>query len=78
MIGQFSGMELPSPLLSTTHETLVHFYSDHSENRQGFKLTYQGQYEIAQWSSWLEWKNKILIVFIIILEDMFGIYYIAF
>ncbi|KAF4795427.1 hypothetical protein TURU_093432 [Turdus rufiventris] len=42
MIGQFSGMELPSPLLSTTHETLVHFYSDHSENRQGFKLTYQG------------------------------------
>uniref|UniRef100_A0A803XZU0 CUB and Sushi multiple domains 2 n=1 Tax=Meleagris gallopavo TaxID=9103 RepID=A0A803XZU0_MELGA len=41
MIGQFSGMELPSPLLSTTHETLVHFYSDHSENRQGFKLTYQ-------------------------------------
>uniref|UniRef100_A0A8C0UA60 CUB and Sushi multiple domains 1 n=1 Tax=Cyanistes caeruleus TaxID=156563 RepID=A0A8C0UA60_CYACU len=45
MIGQFSGMELPSPLLSTTHETLVHFYSDHSENRQGFKLTYQA-YEL--------------------------------
>lgn len=43
MIGQFSGMDLPSPLLSTTHETLVHFYSDHSENRQGFKLTYQGE-----------------------------------
>lgn len=48
MIGQFSGMELPSPLLSTTHETLVHFYSDHSENRQGFKLTYQGKLEISQ------------------------------
>ncbi|KAM9616356.1 CUB and sushi domain-containing protein 1-like [Morphnus guianensis] len=45
MIGQFSGTELPSPLLSTTHETLVHFYSDHSENRQGFKLTYQA-YEL--------------------------------
>ncbi|NWY07496.1 CSMD1 protein, partial [Nothoprocta ornata] len=41
MIGQFSGAELPSPLLSTTHETLIHFYSDHSENRQGFKMTYQ-------------------------------------
>lgn len=50
MIGQFSGMELPSPLLSTTHETLVHFYSDHSENRQGFKLTYQGKDELAQQS----------------------------
>lgn len=48
MIGQFSGTELPSPLLSTTHETLVHFYSDHSENRQGFKLTYQGKYGLAQ------------------------------
>uniref|UniRef100_A0A8B9MMI7 CUB and Sushi multiple domains 1 n=1 Tax=Accipiter nisus TaxID=211598 RepID=A0A8B9MMI7_9AVES len=45
VIGQFSGTELPSPLLSTTHETLVHFYSDHSENRQGFKLTYQA-YEL--------------------------------
>lgn len=52
MIGQFSGMELPSPLLSTTHETLVHFYSDHSENRQGFKLTYQGELEISQWNLW--------------------------
>ncbi|KAI5211293.1 Cub And Sushi Domain-Containing Protein 1 [Manis pentadactyla] len=41
LIGQFSGSELPSALLSTTHETLVHFYSDHSQNRQGFKLAYQ-------------------------------------
>ncbi|XP_073075332.1 CUB and sushi domain-containing protein 1 isoform X4 [Manis javanica] len=45
MIGQFSGSELPSALLSTTHETLVHFYSDHSQNRQGFKLAYQA-YEL--------------------------------
>lgn len=45
MIGQFSGSELPSALLSTTHETLVHFYSDHSQNRQGFKLAYQGKEE---------------------------------
>lgn len=43
MIGQFSGTEPPSSLLSTTHETLIHFYSDHSQNRQGFKLTYQGK-----------------------------------
>uniref|UniRef100_A0A5G2R948 CUB and Sushi multiple domains 1 n=1 Tax=Sus scrofa TaxID=9823 RepID=A0A5G2R948_PIG len=45
MIGQFSGPDLPSALLSTTHETLIHFYSDHSQNRQGFKLTYQA-YEL--------------------------------
>ncbi|XP_070454474.1 CUB and sushi domain-containing protein 1 isoform X2 [Equus przewalskii] len=45
MIGQFSGTDLPSALLSTTHETLIHFYSDHSQNRQGFKLAYQA-YEL--------------------------------
>uniref|UniRef100_G3SQQ0 CUB and Sushi multiple domains 1 n=1 Tax=Loxodonta africana TaxID=9785 RepID=G3SQQ0_LOXAF len=45
MIGQFSGSDLPSALLSTTHETLIHFYSDHSQNRQGFKLAYQA-YEL--------------------------------
>ncbi|XP_040823013.1 CUB and sushi domain-containing protein 1 [Ochotona curzoniae] len=45
MIGQFSGSDLPAALLSTTHETLIHFYSDHSQNRQGFKLTYQA-YEL--------------------------------
>nr|XP_033792232.1 CUB and sushi domain-containing protein 1 [Geotrypetes seraphini] len=44
-IGKFSGNELPSSLLSTTHESLIHFYSDHSENRQGFKLFYQA-YEL--------------------------------
>uniref|UniRef100_A0A8D2K479 CUB and Sushi multiple domains 1 n=1 Tax=Theropithecus gelada TaxID=9565 RepID=A0A8D2K479_THEGE len=45
MIGQFSGTDLPAALLSTTHETLIHFYSDHSQNRQGFKLAYQA-YEL--------------------------------
>ncbi|XP_048082182.1 CUB and sushi domain-containing protein 1 [Ursus arctos] len=45
MIGQFSGSDPPSALLSTTHETLIHFYSDHSQNRQGFKLAYQA-YEL--------------------------------
>uniref|UniRef100_A0AAX7U1R5 CUB and Sushi multiple domains 1 n=1 Tax=Astatotilapia calliptera TaxID=8154 RepID=A0AAX7U1R5_ASTCA len=42
LIGQFTGSQLPPPLLSTTHLTIIHFYSDHSENRPGFKLTYQG------------------------------------
>lgn len=42
-IGQFSGPDLPPALLSTTHETLVRFYSDHSQNRPGFKLAYQGE-----------------------------------
>uniref|UniRef100_A0AAZ1X1T4 CUB and Sushi multiple domains 1 n=1 Tax=Oreochromis aureus TaxID=47969 RepID=A0AAZ1X1T4_OREAU len=41
LIGQFTGSQLPPPLLSTTHLTIIHFYSDHSENRPGFKLTYQ-------------------------------------
>uniref|UniRef100_A0A8D3D8R2 CUB and Sushi multiple domains 1 n=1 Tax=Scophthalmus maximus TaxID=52904 RepID=A0A8D3D8R2_SCOMX len=41
LIGQFSGSQIPPPLLSTTHLTIIHFYSDHSENRPGFKLTYQ-------------------------------------
>ncbi|MBN3320802.1 CSMD1 protein, partial [Atractosteus spatula] len=45
LIGQFSGNQLPPALLSTTHETVIHFYSDHSENRQGFKLSYQA-YEL--------------------------------
>uniref|UniRef100_A0AAZ3P372 CUB and sushi domain-containing protein 1 n=1 Tax=Oncorhynchus tshawytscha TaxID=74940 RepID=A0AAZ3P372_ONCTS len=45
LIGQFSGSQLPPNLLSTTHETVIHFYSDHSENRQGFKLAYQA-YEL--------------------------------
>ncbi|XP_054992155.1 CUB and sushi domain-containing protein 1 isoform X1 [Sorex araneus] len=45
MIGQFSGPDLPAALLSTTHETLVRFSSDHSQNRQGFKLAYQA-YEL--------------------------------
>lgn len=43
MMGQFSGPDLPASLLSTTHETLIRFYSDHSQNRQGFKLSYQGK-----------------------------------
>uniref|UniRef100_A0A671PAP2 CUB and sushi domain-containing protein 1-like n=1 Tax=Sinocyclocheilus anshuiensis TaxID=1608454 RepID=A0A671PAP2_9TELE len=45
LIGQFSGSQLPPPILSSMHETVIHFYSDHSENRQGFKLTYQA-YEL--------------------------------
>ncbi|EGV97116.1 CUB and sushi domain-containing protein 1 [Cricetulus griseus] len=45
MMGQFSGPDLPASMLSTTHETLIRFYSDHSQNRQGFKLSYQA-YEL--------------------------------
>ena len=45
MMGRFSGSELPSSLLSTSHETTVYFHSDHSQNRPGFKLEYQGKDE---------------------------------
>uniref|UniRef100_A0A8C4QEE5 CUB and Sushi multiple domains 3 n=1 Tax=Eptatretus burgeri TaxID=7764 RepID=A0A8C4QEE5_EPTBU len=40
VIGRFSDSSLPQPLISTTHTTTVFFHSDHSENRQGFKVTY--------------------------------------
>jgi hypothetical protein len=42
-MGRFSGNELPGSLLSTSHETTVYFHSDHSQNRPGFKLEYQGK-----------------------------------
>ena len=48
LIGQFTGTQIPPPLLSTTHLTIIHFYSDHSENRPGFKLTYQGECKKGQ------------------------------
>lgn len=44
LIGQFTGSQIPPTLLSTTHLTIIHFYSDHSENRPGFKLNYQGEF----------------------------------
>ncbi|XP_030679232.1 CUB and sushi domain-containing protein 2 isoform X5 [Nomascus leucogenys] len=47
MMGRFSGSELPSSLLSTSHETTVYFHSDHSQNRPGFKLEYQA-YELQE------------------------------
>ncbi|XP_045440840.1 CUB and sushi domain-containing protein 2 isoform X1 [Pipistrellus kuhlii] len=47
MMGRFSGSDLPSPLLSTSHETTVYFHSDHSQNRPGFKLEYQA-YELQE------------------------------
>ncbi|KAM4694506.1 CUB and sushi domain-containing protein 1 [Discoglossus pictus] len=59
-IGQFSGAELPSALLSTTHEVLIHFFSDHSENRQGFKLIYQG-YELQNCPDPHPFKNGYII-----------------
>lgn len=43
VIGRFSGAELPGSLLSTSHETTVYFHSDHSQNKPGFKLEYQGE-----------------------------------
>ncbi|KAM3932341.1 CUB and sushi domain-containing protein 1 isoform 2-T2 [Leptodactylus fuscus] len=59
-IGQFSGNELPISLLSTTHEVLIHFFSDHSENRQGFKLTYQA-YELQNCPDPHPFKNGYII-----------------
>nr|XP_032817255.1 CUB and sushi domain-containing protein 3-like isoform X3 [Petromyzon marinus] len=40
-IGRFSGARPPAPALSTTHDTTVHFQSDYSQNKQGFRLSFQ-------------------------------------
>nr|XP_033812744.1 CUB and sushi domain-containing protein 2 [Geotrypetes seraphini] len=47
MMGRFSGAEIPSSLLSTSHETTIYFHSDHSQNKPGFKLEYQA-YELQE------------------------------
>ncbi|XP_053315605.1 CUB and sushi domain-containing protein 1 [Spea bombifrons] len=59
-IGQFSGTELPLSLLSTTHEVLIHFFSDHSNNRQGFKFQYQA-YELQNCPDPHPFKNGYII-----------------
>ncbi|XP_071998418.1 CUB and sushi domain-containing protein 1 isoform X2 [Engystomops pustulosus] len=59
-IGQFSGNELPTSLLSTTHEVFIHFFSDHSGNRQGFKLVYQA-YELQNCPDPHPFKNGYII-----------------
>ncbi|XP_067840108.1 CUB and sushi domain-containing protein 1-like [Heptranchias perlo] len=60
LIGQFSGVDLPPVLLSTTHDTMIHFYSDHSENKQGFKLIYQA-YELQSCPDPHQFQNGFLI-----------------
>ncbi|XP_072107222.1 CUB and sushi domain-containing protein 1a [Mobula birostris] len=60
LIGQFSGVDLPPALLSTTHDTIIHFYSDHSENKQGFKLVYQA-YELQNCPDPTPFQNGFII-----------------
>ena len=43
VIGRFSGQDIPSSLLTTSHETTVYFHSDHSQNKPGFRFEYQGK-----------------------------------
>lgn len=43
VIGRFSGQDVPSSLLTTSHETTVYFHSDHSQNKPGFRFEYQGK-----------------------------------
>uniref|UniRef100_A0A8C9W057 CUB and Sushi multiple domains 2 n=1 Tax=Scleropages formosus TaxID=113540 RepID=A0A8C9W057_SCLFO len=47
VIGRFSGQDVPSSLLTTSHETTVYFHSDHSQNKLGFKFEYQA-YELQE------------------------------
>uniref|UniRef100_A0A8C5CBQ3 CUB and Sushi multiple domains 2 n=1 Tax=Gadus morhua TaxID=8049 RepID=A0A8C5CBQ3_GADMO len=47
VIGRFSGTDVPSSLLTTSHETTVYYHSDHSQNKPGFRLEYQA-YELQE------------------------------
>uniref|UniRef100_A0A672G2T7 CUB and sushi domain-containing protein 1-like n=1 Tax=Salarias fasciatus TaxID=181472 RepID=A0A672G2T7_SALFA len=47
VIGRFSGQDVPSSLLTTSHETTVYFHSDHSQNKPGFRFEYQA-YELQE------------------------------
>ena len=42
IIGYFCGSTIPTSQLSSTNEVLIHFQSDGSVTRNGFKLKYQG------------------------------------
>ncbi|XP_032808661.2 CUB and sushi domain-containing protein 3-like isoform X1 [Petromyzon marinus] len=44
-IGRFSGPTVPAALLSTTHRTTMHFHSDYSQSKPGFKIFYEA-YEL--------------------------------
>lgn len=44
VIDRFSGPVIPKPLFSTTHQTSFFFHSDYSQNKPGFRITYQGNY----------------------------------
>ncbi|XP_078449693.1 CUB and sushi domain-containing protein 3 isoform X2 [Lampetra fluviatilis] len=45
VIGRFSGPLLPASLISTMHVTTLYFHSDYSQNKQGFKISYEA-YEL--------------------------------
>uniref|UniRef100_A0A8C6TIS3 CUB and Sushi multiple domains 2 n=1 Tax=Neogobius melanostomus TaxID=47308 RepID=A0A8C6TIS3_9GOBI len=47
VIGRYSGSDVPSSLLTTSHETTVYFHSDHSQNKPGFRFEYQA-YELQE------------------------------
>uniref|UniRef100_A0A8C6L3G6 CUB and Sushi multiple domains 2 n=1 Tax=Nothobranchius furzeri TaxID=105023 RepID=A0A8C6L3G6_NOTFU len=47
VVGRFSGQDVPSSLLTTSHETTVYFHSDHSQNKPGFRFEYQA-YELQE------------------------------
>uniref|UniRef100_A0A669EUV2 CUB and Sushi multiple domains 2 n=1 Tax=Oreochromis niloticus TaxID=8128 RepID=A0A669EUV2_ORENI len=47
VIGRFSGQDVPSSLLTTSHETTIYFHSDHSQNKPGFRFEYQA-YELQE------------------------------
>nr|XP_032815088.1 CUB and sushi domain-containing protein 3-like isoform X2 [Petromyzon marinus] len=60
VIGRFSGTKAPASTLSTTHETVVHFQSDYSQNKQGFRLAYQA-YQLSSCPNPNPFRNGLVI-----------------
>uniref|UniRef100_UPI00358FCE16 CUB and sushi domain-containing protein 3-like n=1 Tax=Myxine glutinosa TaxID=7769 RepID=UPI00358FCE16 len=60
VVGRFGGKKLPPPLLSTSHETVVHFQSDYSQNRQGFKIAYEA-YQLSLCPEPTPFRNGVVI-----------------
>ena len=73
IIGYFCGSTIQNSQLSSTNEVLIHFQSDGSVTRNGFKLEYQGYSKLLckvislfQTSCLEEIKIKIMVSFIVL------------
>uniref|UniRef100_A0A8C7D0Q5 CUB and Sushi multiple domains 3 n=1 Tax=Oncorhynchus kisutch TaxID=8019 RepID=A0A8C7D0Q5_ONCKI len=60
VIDRFSGPQVPKSLFSTTHQTTFFFHSDYSQNKPGFRITYQA-YQLQSCPDPRPFRNGIVI-----------------